>query len=46
MHQNIFSLVKYDFINEFEKLKEIKELENILKVKEIYNQKNYNGDLK
>ena len=30
MNQNIINLVKYDFINEFEKLNEIKELENIL----------------
>ena len=30
MYWNILSLVKYDFINEYEKLKEIKELENIL----------------
>ena len=30
MNQNIINLVKYDFINEFEKLKEIKEIENIL----------------
>ena len=37
MNQNIINLVKYDFINEFEKLNEIKELENILKTKEIYN---------
>ena len=29
-HQNIINLVKYDFINKLEKLKEIKELENIL----------------
>ena len=30
MHQNIINLVKYDFINKLEKLKEIKELEIFL----------------